>query len=472
MTVSMKTGVRVLIVIGLAALMLMAWGAGVARAELTTADCITCHGNTDVHVDISCYGWGCHGADEYGTGTWPFSYSDHNYEPCTQWCHSSAYPDRDGHSDDEVDAIHPVPEACLDCHSFIADHSSCYQCHTSTDPKVLAAIEADDPSCDACHDASHGNLLSQDAFNPSHPGYLDWDTASTFAGNTGTSPHGGYSATTNKCAVCHSVHRATPGGSVLTAGGPYATYAQGCVFCHGIGATFTDVVITADADGYISPHGTCSRCHALNPHGVGASEYVTLASKLINKNADTWIAQDLAVPGKNGLDAGMFDGTGDLATGVTLGTGYLCGNCHNQAFAVNVAGTDPATPGAFSGHRVTAVATAAYSGPSYGASFTGAPVAFAHANGCTACHDALTASNDTAFPHGYVDAAGAITPKTVAGSSYIWLTYAEDALAAKTLLTKTNVPGTNLENTELLTNDGLCLKCHRDGAGAGVGLSY
>ncbi|MBE0476886.1 MAG: hypothetical protein IBX62_07315 [Coriobacteriia bacterium] len=312
--------------------------------------------------------------------------------------------------------------------------------------------------------------------NTIYPGpgtYLDWDTAATFAGNTGTSPHGGYSANTNKCAVCHSVHTAAPGGSVLTAGGPFATYAQGCVFCHNEGNTFTDVVMTANADGYISPHGTCTRCHALNPHGVGTSEYVTLASKLININADTWITQDLAVPGKNGLDIGMFDGSGDIATGLTLGTGYLCGNCHRQGFAVNVAGTSPAsTLGAFTGHRVTAMASATYDGPTYGASYTAGPVAYENASKCTACHDALTASNDTAFPHGYVDAAGAITPKTVAGSSYIWLTYAEDALAAKTLLTKTNVPGTNLENTELLTNDGLCLKCHRDGTGAGVGLDF
>lgn len=307
--------------------------------------------------------------------------------------------------------------------------------------------------------------------------YLSWDYAETMPGQTGSSPHGGYTANTNKCAVCHSVHTAEVGGSVLTAGGPYATYAQGCVFCHGVGNTFTNVIMTANPDGYISPHGTCSRCHALNPHGVGTSEYPVMASALINKNGDAWIGADLSASA-NGLVNGMFySGTpAELAAGRTLGTGYLCGNCHNQSFAVNNPGFDPASPGTFTGHRVTAMATGTWNAATYGASAsTVNHVAFANANRCQACHDAKVAGGVLdAFPHGYVDAAGAVTPKTVAGSSYIWLTLAADANDAKTVLGKV-VPETGLDNANLLTEDGLCLKCHRADTGStfsGVGQTY
>ena len=102
-------------------------------------------------------------------------------------------------------------------------------------------------------------------------------------------------------------------------------------------------------------------------------------------------------------------------------------------------------------------------------------VAFNDAYGCDSCHNALDANGDSAFPHGYVDSTGAVSPKTVAGSSYIWLTTASDAtLADAALLEKidADLDGVADATPILLTEDGLCLKCHRDGAGAGVGLSY
>jgi len=308
--------------------------------------------------------------------------------------------------------------------------------------------------------------------------YLDWDAAATFPGNTGTSPHGGYTASTNKCAVCHSVHTATVGGKVLTDKTvPFTSYANGCVYCHAVGNTFTNVVMTANADGYISPHGTCGRCHALNPHGVGTSDYPVLASKLINKVADTWIGQDLAA-NANGLTAAMFSGAGtaqETATGVILGTGYLCGNCHSQAFAVNVGGTDPVGGGTYSGHRVTAMNTTDWANVTYGVGAysmaANGPIAYKDAFGCQKCHDAKDSSGGSAFPHGYVDAAGALSPKTVAGSSYIWLTTGADALATTTLLAGEE-PETGAGNANLLTEDGLCLKCHRSGTGSGVGLTF
>jgi hypothetical protein len=300
--------------------------------------------------------------------------------------------------------------------------------------------------------------------------YLSWDwaVAQDPTNNTG-SPHGGYTATTNKCAVCHSVHQAVAGGSVLTAYGPYATYAQGCVACHGDGTTFTDVKMTANADGYISPHGTCTRCHTLNPHGAGGSIYPVLSAKLLNTVGDAAITTDLDAS-NNGLVADMFDGSATLSTeGLILGTGYLCGGCHNQSFAVNTPSADPASgSGHMTGHRVLASATSSWDAATYGASTTQTTVAWNSAFGCDSCHNAAMSDGSSAFPHGYVDASGAVSPKTVAGSSYIWLTTASDSTLADAAILATTEP----DQPILLTEDGLCLKCHRNGAGSGVGLSY
>ena len=306
-------------------------------------------------------------------------------------------------------------------------------------------------------------------FNPSAPGYLSWDVAlaEDAANNTG-SPHGGYTASTNKCAVCHSVHQATAGGSVLTAYGPYATYAQGCVACHGDTSTFTDVKMTADADGYISPHGTCTRCHTLNPHGAAGSVYPVLSAKLLNTYGDAAIAADIAASA-NGLDAAMFDGTGDSAAGLVLGTGYLCQGCHKQAFAVNAASITPSGAGAgLTGHRVLASATTTWDNAAYGASMTATDtIAYNDAYGCDSCHNAPMADGSSAFPHGYVDASGAVSPKTVAGSSYIWLTSGSYAGSVDATILATTEPDSPL----LLTEDGLCLKCHRSATG-GVGVDF
>ena len=300
--------------------------------------------------------------------------------------------------------------------------------------------------------------------------YLSWDFAAAGdpVNNIG-SPHGGYTANTNKCAVCHSVHQAVVGGSVLTAYGPYSTYAAGCVACHGDNSTFTDVKITANADGYISPHGTCTRCHSLNPHGVGGSVYPTLEAKLLNTSADAAIGTDI-LAANNGLVADMFDGTASLNDeGIILGTGYLCGACHNQAFAVNTPSADPASGSShLTGHRVLATATTTWNEATYGASMTAtSTIAWNNAFGCDSCHAAAMSDGSSAFPHGYVDNTGAVSPKTVAGSSYIWLTYGSYAGSADTTILATTEPDSPL----LLTKDGLCLKCHRSST-AGVGISY
>lgn len=333
--------------------------------------------------------------------------------------------------------------------------------------------------------------------------YLSWGYAKTIdAGNVG-SPHGNYATTTNKCAVCHAVHRADAAGTVLT---PIdltsLTYTKGCAFCHAAGGSgFSVKTAVMGTDGTISPHTDCNRCHIASPHGAGASAYAVLSARLINTNGDDQIAADI-VSGANGMGTVDMTNAGS-AQALTLGTGYLCDNCHfhgsdaseELAFPVNTvngvpsvgtAGTD--VNAETTGHRVFAAASTNWNQPSNGgqafnAYFTGggaagatSQVAFDGAQGCDTCHDAKDANGNNAFPHGYVNAAGAYATKGQAGGSLVWLTTAGQAGVARTVL-GTPAGGTASANqnavNNLLSEDGLCLKCHvNNGATAGVGINF
>ena len=90
--------------------------------------------------------------------------------------------------------------------------------------------------------------------------YLSWTWASNNAGESGT-PHGNYTTTSNKCAVCHAVHRADPAGLVLTpitggADSRLGSYTEGCGFCHGATATFSSSKVNMAADFTISQVGS------------------------------------------------------------------------------------------------------------------------------------------------------------------------------------------------------------------------
>lgn len=381
------------------------------------------------------------------------------------------------HGDVELAHAPAVSGYCLDCHQadLSARHPDCLTCHALGTPAGETCV-----SCHPGYDSGHGYILLTGAlFNPSAAGYLSWDRAKVLdpINNVG-SPHGGYTANTNKCAVCHSVHQAAPAGSVLTAYGPYGTLAEGCVSCHGQGTTFTDVTMVANADGYISPHGTCTRCHVSSPHAAGGSVYPVLAQKLLNTRGDAHIDADLAATKNDVVLADFNEGS---VKGLILGTGYLCSGCHYQAFAVNTPGNTPGTI-ALTGHRVLALATDTWTPADYGAA--GAyttpnddmTIAYADAYGCDGCHAAQATGAGSAFPHGYVNAAGEVQGKTTAGASYIWLTYGSYAGSTDTTILPTAGDGSSATpanlGTELLTRDGLCLKCHRHGSGEGVGQSY
>lgn len=168
-------------------------------------------------------------------------------------------------------------------------------------------------------------------------------------GDNPTNPgaHANYLATTAKCGMCHSVHRAAATGTKLL-----PTSDATCSGCHAAGTTITAKVITwapvntswvpdgsngpagggggphndsaADlvADGYWDGTGPTPqpsytygtrygcwtrRCHATNPHGAGSSKYKIFAAKLLfNESA----LNDSSGNGTYGGDDAVWDALG------------------------------------------------------------------------------------------------------------------------------------------------------------------
>ena len=162
-------------------------------------------------------------------------------------------------------------------------------------------------------------------------------------------PHSNYTINTVKCATCHSVHMAPENSWLLTAAtGGAASTKEVCALCHNALTGVTSKRVSIGPSGSVSNHtraanpNGCSSsvlgeaCHA-GVHGVGVSEYDTLASKLMNGGADAFIDYALANPEKTGLTADYFslaDNGIDPVDKATFATSYLCSMCHQgSAFA-------------------------------------------------------------------------------------------------------------------------------------------
>ncbi len=354
------------------------------------------------------------------------------------------------------------------------------------------------------------------------PGYMSWTTANViadlYADGNETGPHGDYTASTTKCAVCHSVHRAYSARDTAGVGDHlYLTAAgESCVACHTpAGANPTELLVewpSVYEDG--GPHAgqNCTgACHA-GIHGGIASDYAVAASFLLNPALDEGMSAAIAA---GNLGGGVTEGNldtywGDLTTAGKQGTramvtGYLCGQsgCHTSSqFAVNTWGyaepraSDPEDPDTldmlFTGHRTSMTRTSTCGGSTCHSSiFTPGD------SWCSLCHDMIgKATNTTAWPHAnrnitvweWVRPAGMLeTTEKVASAGNLWM-YAGDGTyrdasgePTSTLMWDGYVPDTtvvnNYRNDRINTrtvidnavgfgdvlgniNDGTCLKCH------------
>ncbi len=297
-------------------------------------DCAMCHASTDPDVEQAI------AADQVSCGA----------------CHDLSVTHLEMHESGAVN------QTCVGsgCHqaNLVPVHGDCGMCHASTDPDVIAAIEGGGLACGPCHSTAHFTWSSPTP-------YRNWDDAVAAMESDGIepgTPHGGYTATTVKCAVCHSVHRAA---SPQTAAGVGAYWkltpgGQSCVACHtATGANPSDLVVewpSVYTDG--GPHmsfNCMGQCHA-GVHGALVSDYESAAKFLLNPNVNP------ATTNGFGLDEGLAGAisTGNLGGGVTLAnldtwptatedqqgvramvTGYLCAQagCHTASqFAVNTHG--------------------------------------------------------------------------------------------------------------------------------------
>jgi predicted CXXCH cytochrome family protein len=166
-------------------------------------------------------------------------------------------------------------------------------------------------------------------------------TTSPTLGQIGDNPtnpgvHGNYMATTAKCGICHSVHRANAAGVRLL-----NTATATCAGCHKAGAsTVTNVLVSWEVGG---PHSSgndasCNYrgCHVNNPHGAGGSKYKIFAAKLLKSQVDTAVADALADPNSGITTADLnadSTSTWGAKTRSAVVIGYTCntGGCHQQS---------------------------------------------------------------------------------------------------------------------------------------------
>ncbi|MDZ4179494.1 MAG: hypothetical protein U1E29_09720 [Coriobacteriia bacterium] len=264
--------------------------------------------------------------------------------------------------------------------------------------------------------------------------YIDWSEVATLPGN-GTSPHGGYNTATVKCGVCHSVHNASAlGAEVLLP----SSVADACSYCHLDSASGYTQVYNGDPDNY---YGTdysnahnfydtgsgwtgvqCTTCHQVH----GAANQVTgnayLAQRLLKNQVQYDLNAGAPLPGDSPEEA----------------LTKWCAGCH---WTVSPTGDPYYADDYDMGTHIMGTAGANYGNPNAGYS---GRIAWKDSTYCTSCH-----ASDFGTPGGW--------PHMTAGDRFL-------VTAANS--TDTTMPASNA------SADGVCVRCHRDGTGEGVGLGY
>ncbi|MDA3936574.1 MAG: hypothetical protein PF636_06895 [Actinomycetota bacterium] len=333
------------------------------------------------------------------------------------------------------------------------------------------------------------------------PAYLTWDAAGNNAGTNG--PHQNYTLTTEKCAVCHSVHAAAASNA---AAGVFATDAisatqtemllrssdaDACTYCHittnvaglqiynGVATNYT----TDDSYGHNgSSHASCASCHAV--HGADTFDgyiggKILKAGNEVVGNASDEVQTEAAATLNLAVSSGTIF-TAPAAADGDLQVTAFCTRCH-KTFS-DASETTITASGYFNDFN----GNVTYGSQSYknhplkafegsfeasGATTT-SQVAWADAETCRSCHAAGSTRRSTSYggPGGVV--AWSFPHHTPGNSNF---------LVAGTALNDANI---GIDNTSLVkpagsnvvdeaAADGVCLRCHDSGvAGAGVNDSF
>ena len=339
--------------------------------------------------------------------------------------------------------------------------------------------------------------------------YQDW--SSTATGNAGSnSPHGNFTTVTEKCAVCHSVHYAAPGGGPVGSGQKADTLLrmradQACIYCHstagvavngtpvynGLGAALTLPGATGGSTNTGHLIGTnCSECHS-TVHGANADHSVASLDGYLLKTIPQASVTSLHLATTNMLGAINAIDQQAVAQGFTSGAalagtptdyqstnsvalreqavGVFCAQCHNGSYDNGAPGASDNISGsgtvAYAGHRIAATATTNWNADhSKSSAATSGTIAWAAATNCKSCHDSVDTFGNGAFPHAWgQDSTGSATK--------MWLLSAADAGSARTAVGA--AASNNYKTSPVQLTDGVCLKCHvAPGATAGVGITF
>ncbi len=300
---------------------------------------------------------------------------------------------------------------------------------------------------------------------------LDDDPASEDSADLLT--HGNYTASSTKCGMCHSVHRAAGDGESLL---PVAD--ASCAGCHRAGSTtVTAVVVNWESGG---PHGAgddarCMEtgCHTDNPHGVGGSRYAIVAAKLLSPRVDELLEAAAADP-RSGITEDELNGFGswDEATRSAVRTGYSCNveGCHFQSMTVVLSKDYSEDRWASYGTSLSEYrATVSKTGHLTVAEANN-ETAFRAVESCVSCHDQTdtatlneygggTTVSGYTFPHSQTPLG---VNNTDSNRAWLWMTIAGNAGGDDFGYMRT--PSDKAK-------DGACLKCHRSaGNAAGIGI--
>lgn len=245
--------------------------------------------------------------------------------------------------------------------------------------------------------------------------YLSWAGAQSIYASvnstdtTQTTPHGGYTQTTVKCAVCHSTHRAyTSETQLKVALDDNLLPGNSCLACHASGGSNATTRLIEWGTITAGPHsvvgGTdcnASNCHG-SVHGAGASSKYATVRKFNLSNKGSVGALDAAIDAAivsgnipkdlNGNPLKTVKSTDGTSVDVlseksldqgmkSYATGYVCYQCHGES-SRSVANADFASGNGYKGHLSVGTSVSTY-----------IPT-------CEGCHDAVGVSTGTTlFPH-------------------------------------------------------------------------
>jgi len=324
--------------------------------------------------------------------------------------------------------------------------------------------------------------------------YVSWNPGSP---NGSLGPHTGYITTSQKCAVCHSVHTAPETGD--TANGADSSgqqtqlllatsVANACSYCHITTSIGGVQLYGGNVNYYLSnswghgPFAGCSGCHSV--HGANTFQGYNQAKILRYRGPSRPIQPEIVADGvgRNAAVFPIYPSTASaLNDGSSVGGKYyqqmaFCSQCHrnysDSADATITNGPGFFGPAAYKTHSMVQAspsfsatnagpaidAAGASSGPrtANGATVTGIQVAYVNSNTCRNCHDAggvdQTGVTFESFPH-----------YTAGYSDFVILGSSPNTTDAP------QAPGTGV----LEGVDGMCLKCHiNTGATSGVGITF